>query len=610
MLQTKEKKQNMQSILFKSYMGAMLVVLLGVTAFFAFYQFSAINRNIISSIQQTGMAVGQSIDSQLKQMDTISINALYSNLLKDSFSEYLNLQQDTAKKSNQVANVQNNNAAMLHDLMFAIIGANYDVKQLNLFNLDSGGFGTGLYNGYIDQNFNSIPWSQEVLDKHGYRYIAPPGKNTTLSASAFKGPDTYYLSLCRLYFNNYNQVDGAIEVVQYYDTVFEAAAHPGSTYKPTIYIYNTDGTQLYPIAAEGVKYFDYYSGYNGVDSVSLLNNTVNNKNEYVYFQKLPYSDFLAVTVVDSTNFYAPIVNFLFTMLMVLGGVIILCYFVARRLTRKLSSPLADMYFFLSKMDFNHITWDKMDLPETNIIEINELHKGINMFQQKLKTSMDNIMLLQQHETQSQMLALQSQMNPHFLYNSLSTISAMAEEGMTEGVSEMCSAITGILRYISSNKENQVSLEDELENTDRYMSCLKYRYGENLKFDIDVDDAMLRTMVPKLCIQLLVENAVKFTTTSILPPWNIQISCKQAGDIWTVTVLDNGKGFPEEMIANITRKITEITKTDLLTSLELNGMGLMNIFIRLRLLYKDECIFEFGNRAQGGAFVRIGGKINA
>ena len=347
-MQKKAKEQNMQTILFKSYMGAMLVVLLGVTAFFAFLQFTAINRNIISSIQQTGITVGQSIDSQIKQMDSISINALYSNLLKDSFSKYLNLQKDTAKKSNQISNAQNNNAAMLHDLMFAIIGANYDVKQLNLYNLDSGGFGTGIYNGYIDQNFNTLPWYQEVLDKDGYRYIAPPGKNTTLSDSAFKSPDTYYLSLCRLYFNSYNQIDGAIEVVQYYDTVFEAAAYPSSTYKPSIYIYNSDGSMLYPIAAEGSEYFNYFSRYNGIDSVSLLKNTLNDNNEYVYFQKLEYSDFVAVTVVDSTNFYAPIISFLFTMLMVLGGVTLLCYFVARKLTRKLSSPLVEMYAFLSK----------------------------------------------------------------------------------------------------------------------------------------------------------------------------------------------------------------------------------------------------------------------
>lgn len=599
----------MRSILFNSYMRAMLFILVGATVFFAFIQFFSINGNIISNIQQTSKSVGDSVDNQIKQMDHISMNALYSNLLKSSVSNYLEVQKDPSKLTPPIAFTQNNDAKTLHDLMFALIGADYDIRQLNIYNLDAGGFGTGMYNGYINQNLNTLPWYQQVLEKHGYKYIAPPIKNPVLSATTLISPDTYYLSLCRLYYGQYNQIDGAIEVVQYYDTVFDAAEHTNSTYQPRIYIYNTDGTLLYPIADQG-KYFDYYSRYNGTDSVQTLRNTVSNSDEYVCYGKLDYSDFLTVTVVDSTKYFEPIGNFLLIMLVVLAGVTALCYYGARRLADRFSSPLADMYSYLSKIDFNNATWDQMDLPESNIIEINELHKGINLFQQKLKASMENIMLLQQHETQSQMLALQSQMNPHFLYNSLATIIAMAEEGMTEGITEMCSAITGILRYISSNKEDQVSLEDELENTERYLSCLKYRYGENLQFSIDIDDSMLGTLVPKLCIQLLVENAVKFTTTSILPPWNIKVSCIQTREIWTVTVLDNGKGFPEDMIKNITQKIAKIKETDLLPNLELQGMGLMNIFIRLRLLYRNECIFEFGNREQGGAFVRIGGKLNA
>ncbi len=609
MLKKKNKQTNMRSILFNSYMGAMLFILVGATVFFAFIQFFSINSNIISNIQQTSKSVGQSVDNQIRQMDHISMNALYSNLLKSSVSDYLELQKDPSKLTLESALAQNNNAKVLHDLMFALIGADYDIRQLNIYNMDAGGFGTGMYNGYINQNLNTMPWYENVLEKHGYKYIAPPVKNAVLSATTLISPDTYYLSLCRLYFGQYNQIDGAIEVVQYYDTVFNAAEHTNSTYQPRIYIYGNDGALLYPILEPGTKVFNYYGKHSSDGSVQTLRNTISSADEYVCYEKLDYSDFLTVTVVDSGKYFEPIESFLLIMLVVLAGVTAICYYGARRLAGRFSSPLTAMSSYLSKIDFNNATWDQMDLPQSNIIEINELHKGINQFQQKLKASMENIMLLQQHETQSQMLALQSQMNPHFLYNSLATIIAMAEEGMTDGIAEMCSAITGILRYISSNKEDLVSLEDELENTERYLSCLKYRYGENLQFTIDIDDSMLSTQVPKLCIQLLVENAVKFTTTSILPPWHIQISCIQTRDIWTVTVLDNGNGFPEDMIRGITHKIAKIKETDLLPNLELQGMGLMNIFIRLRLLYKNECIFEFGNRKQGGAFVRIGGKLN-
>ncbi|MEI6100265.1 MAG: hypothetical protein WCP73_00375, partial [Eubacteriales bacterium] len=80
-MKTKLKKANMRSILFNSYMGAMLFILVGATILFAFIQFFSINSNIISNIQQTSKSVGESVDNQIKQMDHISMNALYSNLL-------------------------------------------------------------------------------------------------------------------------------------------------------------------------------------------------------------------------------------------------------------------------------------------------------------------------------------------------------------------------------------------------------------------------------------------------------------------------------------------------------------------------------------------------
>ena len=208
-----------------------------------------------------------------------------------------------------------------------------------------------------------------------------------------------------------------------------------------------------------------------------------------------------------------------------------------------------------------------------------------------------------------MLALQSQMNPHFRYNSLATLSAMAEEGMTSEISQMCMDITAILRYISSNKQTVSTLEDELEHAIRYLNCLKLRFGDALTFDVDVEDEMLEITMPKLCIQLLVENAVKFTTQSTPPPWHITIEGFMDRTEWCVSVKDNGTGFSREVIDSLQEKINEIRKSGLLPSLELDGMGLMNIYIRFYLTYHAVFIFNLGNLPEGGAIVTIGGKIN-
>ena len=198
------------------------------------------------------------------------------------------------------------------------------------------------------------------------------------------------------------------------------------------------------------------------------------------------------------------------------------------------------------------------------------------------------------------------MNPHFLYNSLATLGEMAEEGYTKPVAEMCRQITEILRYISSNREQRSSLEEELEICDMYLECIHMRYGDQLISEISVPDHMLDIQIPKLCTQLLVENAIRSVTTQA-PPWRVSVECKTEDGKWYVTVRDNGPGFDEEVDRRLRAQMDEILKTGVLPSLKIQGMGILNIFIRLYLLDGIPFIFDMGNNPEGGAFVTIGGK---
>ena len=121
--------------------------------------------------------------------------------------------------------------------------------------------------------------------------------------------------------------------------------------------------------------------------------------------------------------------------------------------------------------------------------------------------------------------------------------------------------------------------------------------------------MLELPIPKLCVQLLVENAIKFTASQA-PPWRILIRGEiRENNAWAVTVSDNGPGFSPEVESDLRRKMEDILETGTLPSLRIEGMGILNIFIRLYLLEGTRFIFEFGNLETGGAFITIGGAIH-
>lgn len=603
-----EKTQrSIQSTLLAKYLLTILSVLTVVTVIFALWQINILRKSIDDGLRQTCNTVVLNVDKEIQRMDTTSINVLYSNLAKETFAQYSGYASGDGASSNQSAYERNNNAERLVNLLFTIMGADRSVRQINLYELDSGCFGVGMYTGYINQDAPEQDWYAKAVENGGRRYIPLPEKKPMLSSQVGAREDQYYLSLVRQFHNSFNKAEGFVEILQYHDVVFATAISPESVYAPRVIVYDLQGQVVFPAEKDASAFFDYMPMQN--DGLVQLRNPVSDKNEYAVFGSMPYSGFTVAVIVENSKYYEPIRQFLLSMAAVFVIVTIVCCIIAYYVTRKLSTPISEMYAYLKTMDFNGL--NRLETPELNsgILEIETLRDSIDQFQKRLKISTDNIILLQRQEMQLQMLALQSQMNPHFLYNSLATVSAMAEEGMTDEIGELCSSITAILRYISSNKEPVVPLEDELANTYRYINCLKLRFGGSLICDMDIPDDMLGIPVPKLCVQLLVENAVKFTTPTPLP-WRIGVRAEAGNGVWTVTVSDSGSGFSDEAAGKLSSQIREINKTRLLPSLELDGMGLLNIYIRLFLFDEESHIFRFCNRPQGGAEVTIGGRIDA
>ena len=157
------------------------------------------------------------------------------------------------------------------------------------------------------------------------------------------------------------------------------------------------------------------------------------------------------------------------------------------------------------------------------------------------------------------------------------------------------------------RQDLVPLQREVEHTRNYLECMCARYRKKLSYEIDVSDKIRHVKVPKLIIQLLVENAIKYGT-NVLPPWAIRISGGITGTNWFISVYDNGAAFDQEVLDELLRTIRTIQKTECFPDLEIHGMGLLNIYIRLYLQYKESAIFEIQNEKDGGVTIIVGGAM--
>lgn len=278
------------------------------------------------------------------------------------------------------------------------------------------------------------------------------------------------------------------------------------------------------------------------------------------------------------------------------------------ITQKLTQPLKELSNSVNQVSMSNLFLSVE--ADKSLDEFAHLNQAFQQMFKRLQDSMNEIVTLKAREVQAHMIALQAQMDPHFLYNVLTVIKSMCRIGNTAQISKTCDYLSSMLRYNTSHKEAYVSFLRELEHTENYMRLMKIRYEDLFEYKIEVDSQILELniSIPKLSLQPIVENCFQHGFKQKLPPWYIHIHCWIYDNKWFFSVTDNGSGFSEEALHNTFIKIEEFLQnpSDNLSSLHIGGMGLINTIARLKLKYKDNVTFTIENLSSGGTKITIGG----
>jgi len=604
-----KKSRSVQSTLFLAFFFILFITFSIYTFYYISSESTKIRQRTYDSVEQSVHTVSSVMDSEINTLDTVAQNIAYSNLVKEHFYTYLNMPSNTVQGNyDSMQNVK-----VLTDLLVSIIGPNRPVDQIYLYSLDEGCFGSGL------DNTNSMI---SVKDMEWYPLIESPDTNKAIFCAQDSrlnkyftyNEGSYFLTYC-LKFNKslFKDAQGVVEVKKSAANIIDTVDRLSSSeYAERISIYDSNGNIIYPISPSQDVLADYdsidFASDRYIDSNVRL--SLNDKSKHIFYYTSDYSGFTTVIAVDNRSMLRSIYDYikanLLIFLLFLASAFGLSYLVSRIIT----VPIMKMYSQIQSYEVGSGENQEKSYEEVNthIIELDTLYSALIAMQKRNQKSMDREIALHNQEMQSRMLALQSQMNPHFLYNSLATIQSMADEEMNEEIINMCQTISRILRYISSDKQLLVTINEDLLHVEDYLQCMKIRYDDDLDYTISIPDEMKDLLIPKLCLQLIVENSIKYATKSVRPPWKIEISGIVTSTYWEICIKDNGAGFTEEDIKTINEKIDYINETSLLPSLELNGMGLLNIYMRFKTLYKGNHIFRIGNLATGGAIVTIGGDI--
>lgn len=304
-------------------------------------------------------------------------------------------------------------------------------------------------------------------------------------------------------------------------------------------------------------------------------------------------------ILDQELLYQPYRFIMFTLFAATSLLFLLMFIGIILVTRNTSRPILKLSDRIRKATLDS---DDHEGIGQAIDEVKALEQSFDIMLQRMKTSVEL-------EKKAYLKALQSQMNPHFLYNSLFAISSMAMDLDDHTIPKFCDHLAAILRYETTSGDNLVTLREEVMYIRDYLELMKLRFEEDFDYTMEVDDDLIGLPMPRLTLQPILENCFEHGFTEVTPPWHIDLQILRQGDRWSIRVADNGSGFRPEHKLRLEQQIKAMSqKHTTQNDLNAGGLGLANTIVRLRLALDESVEYTIDPKMPTGTIVTLKGSM--
>lgn len=261
------------------------------------------------------------------------------------------------------------------------------------------------------------------------------------------------------------------------------------------------------------------------------------------------------------------------------------------LAREMIRPLHSLMDLMERMYSGE---DTEPAPVNGIYEAGQLGDAFNRMVERIRQLMVQVRKEQEQLHRSELKALNAQMDPHFLYNTLDSVVWLAESGDQKGVIKMVLALSKYFRLSLSGAREFITVEDELQQVEEYLMIQKMRFGEAFSYQIDCEEEVRRAKTPKIVLQPIVENAIVHGVGTMGEGGKILIAARRREDDLELSVRDNGCGIQPEMLAHILETDTHSR----------SGIGLRNLHQRIRLICGQAYGLRVESELDEGTTVRV------
>jgi two-component system sensor histidine kinase YesM len=321
-----------------------------------------------------------------------------------------------------------------------------------------------------------------------------------------------------------------------------------------------------------------------------------NEERLVTVKTVGYTGWKIVAVTPTKEITANYYQYTMFTLLCAAFASFLLIFVNMFLSSRIATPIKQLEHSVKNIENGDL--DETKITVSGSYEVRHLGKTIRSMVREMKNLMDDIVREQESKRKSELDALQSQINPHFLYNTLDAIVWMIENENYKDAETMVTSLARLFRISLSKGRNIVTVADELKHVQNYLTIEKMRFKNKFNFVIEADPETLTCSTIKLIVQPLVENSIHHGLESMDEDGEIRVKAYIRGRDLFIDVTDNGLGMPKEQADSLLKEGTVTVHG------KGSGIGLKNVQERIQLYFGREYGLVILSEPDEGTTVRI------
>lgn len=593
-----------QNKLLYTYSFLIVFLVLVLALLFQGYSSKLFESNATGTYDLLCTRLGQQIDNIIRPMDFVSTNLISDASFKSALALLGTLDRNDPVNSYYVTDAMQTVRRLLSS--YSIYKNFYAVVVFNR----KGDFFSSNFLDHADTSISQkviseLPWLQRATLAAGHAVAVAPYMDPWQA-----GGSNAVFSRARIV-PGLDEDLGYIEVQNRHEELEIVLAVPQMEFV-RILVFQPDGEPFYQSDAISRELLGHYRSESSRPdrAAGFHRNPVTGEYEFISATTSTYSGLTVALVLNRRVLLSPL-RFMRLASLGIGFLIILfsvmfTWFSSKQLTK----PLKMIQERMEKTELSNLPMGSpLEHPNDEIVALDRTFRN-------LASRLDEAVRLELHSRtlwmQARLDSLQSQVNPHFMNNILTVIANRGLESGDEMIGDICQGVASMLRYSTSTQERAATIGQELDHVRTYLFLMKQRLEDRLSYLIDVDPAILGTLVPKIILHQIIENSINHGYRSSPRPISIRIRGYASGSHWCVEMIDNGDGFEKGKLEELNEKIC-MAGIRMKAGTEgqgfgLGGLGLINTYSRLFLFYRGDVIWNIENQESGGVRVLVGGPL--